>query len=60
MKVKTKRRICVCVAAAGLLFAFGSAGALELGSIELRQGAIQMIVGILLGAGGLYKSGYLK
>ena len=60
MKVKTKRKICAIVAIIGFLLMYGTAGASDLDAISFSQVIWQMIIGMALCFGGLYKGGYLR
>lgn len=60
MKVKTKRKICAIVALIGFLLMYGTAGASDLDVIPFSQIIWQMIIGMVLCFGGLYKGGYLR
>ena len=59
MKVKTKRKICGYVGAAGIAAVFFAVGGMECFQMSVKTGIITSAIGLIIGAAALWKGGYL-
>lgn len=57
MKTKTKRKICEMVFVLAMLAALGVGGSVELGTMPLAEGAIKMLLWLIIAFAGAYKGG---
>lgn len=58
--LKIKKRIALAISFLGFMLMLGTAGASDLNAIPLKQIIIQLLIGLLMCAGGAWKGGLFR